>query len=70
MPASWSSSSPTRPVEPKGSFLIGDRDTDLQAAQRAGIGGTLYRGGDLDAVVAGIIAGIMARSTEDVTADG
>lgn len=44
------------PVEPKGSFLIGDRDTDLQAAQRAGIEGTLYRGGDLDAVVAGIMA--------------
>lgn len=48
------------PVEPKGSFLIGDRDTDLQAAQRAGIEGTLYRGGDLDAIV----AGIMARSTD------
>lgn len=52
------------PVEPKGSFLIGDRDTDLQAAQRAGIEGTLYRGGDLDAIVAGIVAGIMARSTD------
>lgn len=44
------------PVEPKGSFLIGDRDTDVQSAQRAGIEGTLYRGGDLDAVVAGILA--------------
>ena len=44
------------PVEPRGSFLIGDRETDVQAAQRAGIEGTLYRGGNLDALVAGILA--------------
>lgn len=44
------------PVEPQGSFLIGDRETDVQAAQRAGIEGTLYRGGDLDALVADILA--------------
>lgn len=44
------------PVEPQGSFLVGDRETDVQAAQRAGIEGTLYRGGDLDVLVAGILA--------------
>lgn len=44
------------PVEPQGSFLIGDRETDVQAAQRAGIEGMLYRGGDLDALVADILA--------------
>ncbi|WP_372400592.1 HAD-IIIA family hydrolase (plasmid) [Azospirillum sp. HJ39] len=44
------------PVDLKGSFLIGDRDTDLLAAQRVGIEGTLYRGGDLDAVVSSILA--------------
>lgn len=50
------------PVEPQGSFLIGDRETDVQAAQRAGIEGTLYRGGDLDALVAGILARLGAHS--------
>lgn len=50
------------PVEPQGSFLIGDRETDVQAAQRAGIEGTLYRGGDLDALVAGILARSGAHS--------
>jgi D-glycero-D-manno-heptose 1,7-bisphosphate phosphatase len=43
------------PVEPQGSFLIGDRETDIQTAQRAGIEGRLYRSDDLDAVVAGIL---------------
>ena len=37
-------------------YLIGDRETDVQAAQRAGIEGMLYRGGDLDALVADILA--------------
>jgi D,D-heptose 1,7-bisphosphate phosphatase len=39
------------PVCRDGSFLIGDRDTDLEAATRAGIPGHLFSGGDLRATV-------------------
>lgn len=35
------------PIEPDGSFLIGDRPTDVEAARRAGIAGHIYTGGDL-----------------------
>ena len=35
------------PVEPKGSFLIGDKDRDLRAAQAVGIEGFLFEGGNL-----------------------
>ncbi|MBP2294255.1 HAD-IIIA family hydrolase [Azospirillum rugosum] len=44
------------PVDAERSFLVGDKDSDLLAAQRAGVAGTLFRGGDLDTVVAGILA--------------
>ena len=44
------------PVERKTSFLIGDKDTDLQAAENVGIAGYLFSGGDLDAFVQTILA--------------
>ena len=39
------------PTASENSFLIGDKDTDLVAAQAAGIRGFLFAGGDLDAYV-------------------
>ena len=43
------------PVQPAGSFVIGDRITDIEAAEAAGLPGFLFRGGDLDTFVANII---------------
>jgi D-glycero-D-manno-heptose 1,7-bisphosphate phosphatase len=39
------------PVERSTSFLVGDKDTDLEAARAANIVGYLFAGGDLDAFV-------------------
>jgi histidinol-phosphate phosphatase family protein len=44
------------PIDKSRSFLIGDRDSDIEAAQRAGIPGHFYKGGDLSALVRGLIS--------------
>ena len=42
-------------VAPADAFMIGDRDSDMQAAERAGVAGYLFEGGDLDALVKQIL---------------
>lgn len=43
------------PVDKAASFLIGDKDSDIAAAQAAGVDGHLYTGGDLRALVAKLL---------------
>ena len=44
------------PVRLQGSFVVGDRDSDIEAATAAGLPGFLFAGGDLDAFVAEVMA--------------
>jgi D-glycero-D-manno-heptose 1,7-bisphosphate phosphatase len=43
------------PVRREGSFVIGDRPTDIEAAEAADLPGFRFAGGDLDAFVADIL---------------
>jgi D-glycero-D-manno-heptose 1,7-bisphosphate phosphatase len=43
------------PVDPKRSVLIGDKDTDMQAARAAGIAGKLFTGGNLAEFVENVL---------------
>jgi D-glycero-D-manno-heptose 1,7-bisphosphate phosphatase len=44
------------PVDTARSLMVGDRETDLQAASRAGISGHLFSGGRLDDFIRPLIA--------------
>jgi len=49
------------PVRREGSFVIGDRASDMEAAKAAGLPGFLFKGGDLDAFVADILTQTSVR---------
>ena len=49
------------PVQRQGSFVIGDRSSDIEAGKAVGLPGFLFAGGDLDAFVAGVLAQISVR---------
>jgi D-glycero-D-manno-heptose 1,7-bisphosphate phosphatase len=51
-------------VESRRSLLIGDKESDLRAAEAAGVAGHLYYGGDLLEFVAPLISELKSR--EDV----
>ena len=43
------------PVRAQGSFVIGDKPSDIEAAKAAGLPGFLFAGGDLAAFVATVL---------------
>jgi D-glycero-D-manno-heptose 1,7-bisphosphate phosphatase len=49
------------PVRREGSFVIGDRSTDIEAAEAAGLPGFLFAGGDLDTFVADVMVQTSVR---------
>jgi D-glycero-D-manno-heptose 1,7-bisphosphate phosphatase len=49
------------PVRREGSFVVGDRGSDIEAAQAAGLPGFLFTGGDLDAFIGDVMAQTSAR---------
>lgn len=54
-----------QPIDIERSFLIGDMETDIEAAKRAGIPGFLFTGGDLSAFVRRVIKIVPARRTPE-----
>lgn len=46
-------------VAPADAFMIGDKESDMEAARRAGVKGFLYNGGDLDTLVRERLAELM-----------
>lgn len=38
-------------IDPRGSFMVGDRPADLEAARKAGLSGALFPGGNLDSFI-------------------
>jgi D,D-heptose 1,7-bisphosphate phosphatase len=55
------------PIDRQRSFLIGDKESDLEAARRAAICGALFRGGNLHQQVAGFIADNETRTQVEST---
>jgi D,D-heptose 1,7-bisphosphate phosphatase len=51
----------TWPLDLERSFFVGDKQTDMEAARRAGLPGFLFRGIDLDAFLAACIASSSER---------
>ena len=51
------------PVRREGSFVVGDRPSDMEAGQAAGLPAFLFEGGDLDAFVAQAMVQVMAQTS-------
>jgi D-glycero-D-manno-heptose 1,7-bisphosphate phosphatase len=49
------------PVRRDGSFVVGDRGSDIEAAIAAGLPGFLFASGDLDAFIADVMSQTRAR---------
>jgi D-glycero-D-manno-heptose 1,7-bisphosphate phosphatase len=49
------------PVRLAGSFVIGDRESDIEAGRAVGLPGFLFSGGDLDTFVADVMAQTSVR---------
>lgn len=56
------------PLDLARSFVVGDKETDMEAARRAGMTGFLYAGGNLDAFVAKCLAARPAPLASTATA--
>lgn len=48
-------------VAPSDAIMIGDKESDMEAARRAGVAGFLYSGGDLDAFIAERLATLTGK---------